>query len=254
MDIVNQCLHIDRIAGVAVDGIRVVAGHAILDVGPRTAVELEPVVAGVTGIVVDDATRIGIRSRGSPGRRYKGENAVRGDRRLAADLDAEAMNLVFVENGPGRIGVQVVGERIGVRAVTVVDECAIRAALGVGLAVRNSPCVPGDMKRISLAGNPTRPWLRSFVRVRETVGAPPPEGTATLVTAMLIRSAELTGTPLPVEGPGCPGGPAGPGAPSAPGAPSLPSQPARKRPKRMRDAIRLERFKKLAILVTLACY
>jgi hypothetical protein len=53
-----------------------------------------------------------------------------------------------------------------------------------------------------------------------------------------------------LDGPGGPGCPAGPGAPSAPGAPSLPSQPNRNRPKRTRDAIRLERMMKLAMVVT----
>ncbi len=55
VDVVNQRLHIDGIARVAVDRTRVVAGDAVVDVGARAAVEFEAVVAGVTGVVVDDA-------------------------------------------------------------------------------------------------------------------------------------------------------------------------------------------------------
>ena len=84
-------------------------------------------------------------------------------------------------------------------------------------------------KRISPAGRPNRPWVRSLVNLNSTVGAPPPAGTVTLVTSILIDVALSTGTPLPPGGPDGPGGPAvpgGPAAPVAPAAPSLPLQPA----------------------------
>ena len=55
------------------------------------------------------------------------------------------MNLVFVEYGSGRVGIEVVGERVGVGAVTVVCECAIRATLGGGLPVRNTSGVARDV-------------------------------------------------------------------------------------------------------------
>jgi hypothetical protein len=57
------------------------------------------------------------------------------------------------------------------------------------------------------------------------------------VIATLIFSADATGMPPPVDGPGGPGGPAGPSVPDVPAAPSLPLQPAKRRPISNRAAI-----------------
>src|SRR6056297_3612982 len=81
---------------------------------------------------------------------------------------------------------------------------------------------------MSPAGSPVRPRVRSSVRRSSTVGAPPPAGTVTSVTSMLIRSALSTGTVLEDGGADGPGGPEVPGSPCGPcgpGAPSSPSHP-----------------------------
>ncbi len=118
VDVVNQSLHVHRVAGVAVDGRRVMAGDAIFDVGARAAVEIEHVVAGVAGVVVDDEAR---KRRCAAGR-HEVEDAVAGDRRLVADLDAETMRLVRIEHGGADVGGQRIRKRVLVGAVVVVHQ------------------------------------------------------------------------------------------------------------------------------------
>ena len=145
MNVVNQRLHIDGIAGVAVNRARVVAGHAVVDVGPRSAVELEAVVTGVTGVVVDDAARIGVCSRGGFRSRHEREDPVRRNRCLAANLDADAMDLVRVEHRACGIVIRGAGEAIGVGAVADIRKRAGRTSLRRGLHVGDSAVLRRDV-------------------------------------------------------------------------------------------------------------
>ena len=72
VNIVYQRFHIDRIAGVTVYRTRVMAGYAVINVRPRAPMELEAVVAGVAGVIVDDPALEQRRAAN----RYKIDNAV----------------------------------------------------------------------------------------------------------------------------------------------------------------------------------
>ena len=120
----------------------------------------------------------------------------------------------------------------------------------------NNPCGPGEScestKRMSPAGSPKRHWVRSFVSVSSTTGAPPPAGTVTLVTSILINSAESTGTPwLGPAGPVGPCGPVGPAGPSGPSLPSSPLQAASATPKTAMAAKRAQKLLGINMLFTL---
>ena len=147
MNVVNQRLHIDGIARVAVDRARVVASHAVVDVRPRAAVKLEPVVAGVTGVVVDYAAF----ERRVATCRNEVEDAVGGYRRLATNFDAEPVGLRLVKYRAGRIGVEIVGEGVGVGTVVIVGERSLRTSFGRCLYVWN-PAVLSRLVGLPFAG------------------------------------------------------------------------------------------------------
>ena len=73
VDVVDQRFHIHRVACVTVDRVRIVAGDAVFHVGARTAVEFEAVMAGITGVVIDDAA---LECRFATGG-HESDNAVR---------------------------------------------------------------------------------------------------------------------------------------------------------------------------------
>ena len=156
VNLVDHRLHVDRAApglvdGVAVDRVRVVAGHAVVDVGTRAAMEVDDVVAGKAGVIVDDAA---LEQRVAADR-HEVVDAVRRDRRLFADLDAEAVSLGLVEHRPCRIVGQRLGERVLVGAVAVVDPGAHRAAFGGCLGVGDAATVARDVG-LPFAGVATR--------------------------------------------------------------------------------------------------
>jgi hypothetical protein len=74
------------------------------------------------------------------------------------------------------------------------------------------------------------------------------------VIATLIFSADATGMPPPVDGPGGPGGPAGPSVPGVPAAPSLPLQPAKRRPISERTTMRAVNTLELGMVRPLSYY
>ena len=135
MDLVNHHHHIDRVVGrLAVGARRVVTGDAVRNVGARSAVELQSIVARETGVVVDDVARQRQIRRGTRRRQEVERSVVRGrDRQLvvAAQLETDAMGERAVVGGAvGRIAVERLGERVGVRSVAVVREYG---AIGRGI-------------------------------------------------------------------------------------------------------------------------
>ena len=54
VDIVDEPLHIHRVAGVAINRRGIVALHAVFDVKASFTMHLKIVMAGITGIAVDD--------------------------------------------------------------------------------------------------------------------------------------------------------------------------------------------------------
>ena len=146
VNLVDHLLHVDRTApgfghGVAIDRRRIVAGDAVVDIRAWPTVEVDDVVAGEAGVIVDDAA---FEYRVAAGR-HKIVNAVRGDRSLATNLDAEAMRFGFVVNGPRRISGQVVSERVGVRAITIVNKRPCCGGLSICLGIRNPGAVTCDV-------------------------------------------------------------------------------------------------------------
>ena len=79
------------------------------------------------------------------------EDAVRRNRRLAADLDAETMCLRLIKYRASRIGVQVVGEGVGVGTVVIVHESSLGTSFSRCLYVGN-PAVFGCLVGLPLAG------------------------------------------------------------------------------------------------------
>jgi hypothetical protein len=115
-----------------------VTGDAVRNVGARATVELQSIVAGETGVVVDDVARQR-RLRGIRRRHKVERSVVRGrdrQRVVAAQLETDAMGERAVVGGAvGRIAVERLGERVGVRSVAVVREYGAigRGILGVRL-------------------------------------------------------------------------------------------------------------------------
>ncbi len=144
VDLVHHHFHVDRVAGVFVGRKRVVTGDAVGHVGARATVELEAIVAGVAGVVVDDIARKHARG-GTAKCRDEVIDAVGGDRRLAADLDAEAMRLVGIEGRAGRVGIRTELERVFVGAVAIVDQRTLRAALRGCLRIGNTRARTGHV-------------------------------------------------------------------------------------------------------------
>ena len=137
MDLVDQHLHVDRVAGLGITGIRIVAGHAVLHVGARPTVERQVVVARVAGVVVDDlAARL--RERLAR-RRTEGERRVRHAQRvrlrIIADLDPDPVRKGrIVRQARDRRDVRL--ERVRIVAATEVGEHARGRGFRGGLVLR----------------------------------------------------------------------------------------------------------------------
>lgn len=110
------------------------ACHDVLNFhgGPRTAVEVQYVMAGITGVIVDDPAF----KRRCTASRHECKDTVARYRGLAANLDAETMRLRLIIGWPRGVSGQRLCEGVLVSAVAVVDKpdgrCNFGGCMNIG--------------------------------------------------------------------------------------------------------------------------
>ena len=137
VNLVDKDFHVDRISGVLIGRVGIVAGHAVRDIRSWATMKLKDIMTGITGVVVYDIARKHTSSR-SANCRHEIDNTVGGNGSLAANFNSQPVTAVLVISWPGRVVRQRHGKRVLVSTITVINECPCGTSLSVRLGVGNA--------------------------------------------------------------------------------------------------------------------